>query len=186
MAELSQQLASGGLELLEMVDPNAPLIPPTLATVAIDYPSESESRPYSAVEIGAADLVARANAGWFRLASEHGLFGADREFLVAVKQSDQWWWARVRLAESWDVMGRGAAGVLGNGEGYPGFVMMSLDSAVVIRGDVWQTEIGTVLARSPSANEQLRGYALRKAEYPATPEYEKAAILRWLENTDRF
>ena len=185
MTELAQQLADGGLELLEMVDPDAPLIPPTLATVVINYPSESEPRRYSTVEVGVEDLVARANAGWFQLASENGLFSADREFLVAVKQSDQWWWAHVRLAESWDVMGRGAAGILGNGEGYPGFVMMSLDSEVVIRGDVWQTEIGAVLGRSPSTNVQLRDYARWKAEYSPTPEYEKAAILRWLENPER-
>jgi hypothetical protein len=181
MTELAQQLAAGGLELLGLVDRLTPLIPPTLATVAMSYPRESEPRPYSTVEIGAEDLVAQANAGWFRLASEGGLFDASREFLVGVAPSGEWWWAHVRLAQSWDVMGLGSASILGNGEGYPGFIMMSLDGDVIVHGDVWQSEIGSVLTRNPAENQQLREHARWKVESPLTPDYEKTAIHRWLE-----
>lgn len=181
MTDPAQRLADGGLELVEFVDPKAPLIPPTLATAAISFPRDSEQRQHSTVEIGSADLVERANKGWYKLATEGGLVGADREFLVGVERSGEWWWARVRLADSWDVMGRGSAGILGNGEGCPGFVMMSLDGDVIMLGDVWQTEIGVVLVRHTSTNEGLRQYASQKAGSPLTPEYEKAAIRRWLQ-----
>lgn len=45
MTELTLQLADGGLELLEKVDPAAPLIPPSLAAVVVNYaPKPSPDR----------------------------------------------------------------------------------------------------------------------------------------------
>ena len=38
MTELTLQLADGGLELLEKVDPAAPLIPPMPTAVVVNYP----------------------------------------------------------------------------------------------------------------------------------------------------
>ncbi|MFC4117079.1 hypothetical protein [Nonomuraea zeae] len=35
-------------------------------------------------------LVEQADAGWFALAAEHGLFGPDREFLLGVPVPDLW------------------------------------------------------------------------------------------------
>jgi len=181
MSELAEKLAAAGLELLELVDPLVPLIPPRLANAALSFPLASEPVPHSAVERGTPDLVAQANFGWYQLASEGGLFGSDREFFVAVERSGEWWWAHVRLGDSWDVMGRGSAGILGHGEGYPGFVMLSLDGSVIVKGDVDQTSVGCTLARDPSHNAALREFAPHLVEYPNMSEDEKAAIWRWLE-----
>ncbi|MBS2547743.1 hypothetical protein KGQ19_12785 [Catenulispora sp. NL8] len=182
MSELAEQLAAGGLELVELVDPLVPLIPPRLANAATSFPPTAEPVPHSAVELEAPDLVAQANSGWYQLASEGGLFGTDREFLVAVEQTGEWWWAHVRLAQSWDVMGRGAASILGRGQGHPGFVMLSLDGSVIVVGNVSQSSVGSTLARDPSRNAGLREFAPQLADFPDVSEQEKAAIGRWLQN----
>lgn len=68
-----------------------------------------------------------------------------------------WWWARVRLAESWDIMGAGSAAALGIGFGAPEFAMLSLAGDVIVCGTAGESSIGTVLVTgdgsSPSATE---------------------------------
>ncbi|MEV0606235.1 hypothetical protein AB0I61_07705 [Polymorphospora rubra] len=68
-----------------------------------------------------------------------------------------WWWARVRLAESWDIMGAGSAAALGIGFGAPEFAMLSLAGDVIVCGMTGESSIGTVLVTgdgsSPSATE---------------------------------
>ncbi|MEV5509363.1 hypothetical protein [Streptomyces orinoci] len=183
--KLAERLAAGGLVFLGMVDPDRPLIPPTLAGMATSYP-ESEKWRTSSVDRDAADCVTRANEGWFDLAREGGLFGDDREFLVAVAISEEDdWWARVRLAETWDVMGAGSANALGNGFGLPAFHMLSLTGDVVVCGMVWQSSIGTYLVSGFEKVKGFRDNAEWKANWARTPRYEALAIRRWLESIDQ-
>ncbi|WP_424709760.1 PE-PGRS family protein [Kitasatospora acidiphila] len=75
------------------------------------------------------DLVAELNRQWHQLAVEHGVLGADGEFLVGVAFPDSGYqeWTRVRLTEQWDL-----AGHLGPKPGEPEFVAMSPDGESVL------------------------------------------------------
>ncbi|MCX5306297.1 hypothetical protein OG304_23055 [Streptomyces sp. NBC_00160] len=181
VTELADRLHAAGLIFRGMADLDCPLIPPKLATGAAGYPPPSGRWPVSSVEIDAQDWVVRANKGWFELSRDGGLFSADREFFVAVeRQEEEWWWARVGLAETWDVMGAGAAGLLGSGYGVPGFTMLSLAGDVIVCGMEWQTTIGAVLVSHFDEHRKLREYSEWTAGWQGTPEQERVAIRNWL------
>ncbi|WP_329362409.1 hypothetical protein [Streptomyces sp. NBC_01483] len=178
-----ERLAPGGLIYLEMMDPEHPLIAPTLATRASGYQPASGKWSRSVVDSGAPDFVTMANKGWFDLSREGGLFGAAREFLVATETHEgDWWWARVRLAESWDIMGAGSAAALGSGFGAPEFAMLSLTGDVIVCGTTGDSSIGTVLVNDFRTLTGLRELANWKAEWRGTPQQERSASRRWLES----
>ncbi|MFD9428838.1 MULTISPECIES: hypothetical protein [unclassified Streptomyces] len=179
------RLAPGGLVFLGLMSPENPLIPPTLATLTPGYPPISGKWLRSVVESDTQDFVTRANEGWFDLSRKGGLFGEDREFLIAVEVhegEDDWWWARVRLAESWDIMGSGSADALGCGFGVPDFAMLSLTGDVIVCGTTGDSSIGTVLVNGFRNLVDLRDLADWKAGWSGTPQYERAAARRWLDN----
>lgn len=114
-----------------------------------------------------------------------GLFGEDREFLVAVEVHEgegDWWWARVRLAESWEIMGAGSAAALGSGFGAPDFAMLSPTGDVIVCATSGESSIGTVLVNRFRNLVGLRELAEWKADWPGTPRHERAAARRWLES----
>ncbi|HEX6686814.1 MAG TPA: hypothetical protein VF062_28875 [Candidatus Limnocylindrales bacterium] len=183
---LSDQLSAAGLLYLELADPDAPLIPPLLATFANATPP-CEVRQVAMLSMDLPDLPARANEAWMRLSREGKLFAEDdRQFHVGldtgeVADAQTWRWVRVKLMDEWDIMGAGAAGPLGNGSCRPGFVMLSLDGKVIVRGDTWEGQIGCVLVTDPCRAEPFRQHGARTAEWRTTPPWEKAAIRRWLD-----
>ncbi|MGV9341681.1 PE-PGRS family protein [Streptomyces sp. NPDC003688] len=99
-------------------------------------------RPTAAVPSDHPDLVAELNRQWHRLATEHAVVDANREFLISLAGQDctccgHSRWMRVRLPEGADL-----AGVLGSEPGRPEFVAMSVDEESVlgttVEGDaVW-------------------------------------------------
>ncbi|WP_126639421.1 hypothetical protein [Embleya hyalina] len=180
-----ERLASSGLVFLRLVSSERPLIPPTLATLASGY--LPEEWPRSIVDSGDPDFVGKANKGWFDLSREGGLFGDDREFLVAVEihdSEDSWWWAHVRLAEVWDIVGAGSAAALGNDFGAPEFAMLSLTGDVIVCGVTGESSIGTVLVNGFRDLAGLRELADWQAGWLGTPEQERIATRRWLECGD--
>ncbi|MFG3346156.1 hypothetical protein ACGF1Z_13960 [Streptomyces sp. NPDC048018] len=182
------RLAPGGLVFLGLVDQEVPLVPPTIATVAADYPPPVGEWARSVVETTAPDFVARANEGWFALARDGGLFGDDREFLVAVEvegeeERNDWWWARVRLDAAWDVMGAGAASALGVGPGAPEFAMLSVSGDVIVCGTTGPTSIGTVLVTGFRELAELREFAEWQADWSGTPQRERVTTRRWLNSS---
>ncbi|WP_327720120.1 PE-PGRS family protein [Streptomyces sp. NBC_00490] len=88
--------------------------------------AEREAEPAVAVGSDRADAVAEINAQWFRLASETGILGEDRVFLVHAGCASRRW-TRVRLAADWDL-----AGVLGERPGQPEFLTMSPDGDTLL------------------------------------------------------
>ncbi|GII77229.1 hypothetical protein Sru01_22110 [Sphaerisporangium rufum] len=141
-----------------------------------------EGRRDRIVKLPDPDRVVKFNADWYEIATEFGLFAADRSFLVALSPAidpvfDQareeahdwedpvWWqsmWGLVELADDWDLAGQGAAsGILGSGYGHPGFSMSAVDGSVFIVGTVWQDSIGTVVLPKPYRSPTLRGLAHR-------------------------
>lgn len=184
--DAARALSSGGLAFRRMADPSMSLIPPTLATFASATPA-GVGRVAAIVSRDAAELAAKANADWHRICLTGGLFEeAEPRFFVAINcaagdMPTAWRWAEVTLADTWDIMGAGAAGVLGNGYCHPGFVMLSLDGEVIARGDTWEREIGTVLVREPYSRIPFRQQGEWMITRPRTGDWERAAIERWLE-----
>ncbi|MEH0576635.1 MULTISPECIES: hypothetical protein [Streptomyces] len=178
------RLAPAGLVFLGLMDLDLPLIPPALANMATGYQPPSREWPRAVVDRGTPDFVTKANEEWYDLSRQGGLFGDDREFLVAValhEGGNDLWWARVRLAESWDLVGAGSASALGSGFGAPEFTALSVTGDVVAFCSSDTASIGTVLAAGFSDLAGLRDLAEWKAGYPRTPRQEKAAARRWLE-----
>lgn len=179
------RLAPAGLVFLGLMDLKLPLIPPPLANMATGYQPPSEERPRSDVDRGAPDFIAKANAIWFDLCRGGGIFGDDGEFLVSValhEGGDDFWWARVRLAESWDLVGAGSATALGCGFGEPEFTALSVTGDVAAFCCSTRSSIRTILATGFTEIEDLRNMAEWTAGYPRTPRQEKAATRRWLDS----
>ncbi|WP_243762505.1 hypothetical protein [Streptomyces sp. Tu 3180] len=128
-------------------------------------------------------LVERLNEDWYALAVSSCLLDHRREFLVTLPQGIRTHgaalrdmhggrraapraWARVRLLDRWDIMGRGAASAfLGIRAGRPGFGMMALDSSVHISCSTGEIGVDVPavrhLTRSENVLRQLERYALR-------------------------
>jgi hypothetical protein len=184
-ADYSGRLAPAGMIFLGLMDLESPLVPPTLATLAPGYPPESGTWSRSVVGTDVPGFITRANEGWFELSRKGRLFGDDREFLVAVEiLEDDWWWAHVKLAESWDIMGAGSAAALGTGFGEPEFVMLSLAGDVIVCGTAGGFMIGAVLVNDFQDLTGLRELAHWKASWPGASQQERIAARRWLESTD--
>ncbi|WP_329109857.1 hypothetical protein OG792_13550 [Micromonospora sp. NBC_01699] len=185
--KLSALLAGAGLKLLD-VPGSGDELPVTAASLVTSCGPEHGRRD-EVVELGDPHLVEKANAGWFRLASEYGLFSQSREFLLGVDFAGQdaapiLRWVRVQLQDDWDIMGAGAAsGILGAGSGWPGFVMMSLDGEVIVGGTTWQRSIGSLAVRHPSRIQLVRDYVGRLIVNPRTASDVRAEGERWLSST---
>ncbi|MDH6119508.1 hypothetical protein ABH930_004265 [Kitasatospora sp. GAS204A] len=189
-AALATVFSTAGLDYLGMVDPGVPLIPPALATL-VSSCSEEDGILARSVESGDPQLIEKVNSEWYRISSGGGLFGVENpEFLVAVNRFGDtlprvWWWAKVKLADRWDIAGDGAAsGILGNGPGHPAFVMLSLDGNVVVRGDRGEEWVDCVLLRNPQRVGMLRQHGQWLVERPRTDEFTRAALERWLSSTE--
>ncbi|MGW2240538.1 hypothetical protein [Streptomyces sp. NPDC001759] len=136
------------------------------------------------LDIGDSLLLEKANADWYRLSVEAGLFAeTDRRFLLALAPDEDGpeTWICVELQDSWDIMGRGASGPLGSGSCRPEFRMLSLDGSVLACGTTGESAISIFTLKEPRNSTVLRNFA----EWLATGEIgypeESAAARRWLD-----
>jgi hypothetical protein len=180
-------LAEAGLRFIRAVDVAEPLIPPTLATFATSLET-ADLHSAESIMFDDPELWAEANAAWFRLARDGGLFGEDRRFLVAIRQAvddsaPDFWWASVELLDSWDVIGKdggAASGLLGPAANRPAFVMLSADGRVVLRVDSGETAVDLILVRDPERVALFREHGSWQATRPRTTDFRRAALQRWL------
>ncbi|MGW6687680.1 hypothetical protein [Streptomyces sp. NPDC054961] len=133
-------------------------------------------------------LHQKANSDWYRLSVANGLFEeADPSFFIALQPPGEEGpsrWICVTLQTPWDIMGKGAAGVLGSAHGRPEFLALSRDGNVLCCGSTSQFSIGTVVVTAPDRADNLR----RWARYLSTSEIgypeSRAAAKRWLDSTE--
>lgn len=164
-------------------------IPPYVAGMVTSCRPDEGRRDRAATLVDPA-RVPRANAGWFELATEFGLFSADRQFLLsisvphpdAVDDTDvEAVWGLVELLDDWDIMGAGCAvGVTGSQYGCPAFVMSALDGSVFVQGTVWQDSIGTAVLPNPDRVQSLRDIACLSVGKPYRTAAEDEDTLAWL------
>ncbi|MFD0351452.1 hypothetical protein ACFQ0M_46145 [Kitasatospora aburaviensis] len=150
-------------------------------------------------------LIEHANRGWHELALSFGLFGADREFLLAlpahrynprVDVDRPYVWRRVRLLADWDVMGAACAirrgrsvlgfdeCLLGSRAGRPEFAMLSLDSTVSLVGTTWQDGIGSLAVPDPGSAEPVRRLLAWVAGGEEWSRDHRAAAVAWLQHNE--
>jgi hypothetical protein len=185
-AGLAEGLAHAGLVFQGWHTPVVPHIPPELAAAAFDFP-RMEGRHRASVEFTDPDLLEETNGGWYRVASDAGLFGEDDPvFLVGVllEQDDPVArWATVRLTVPWDIMGAGGRhGMLGTAWCRPGFTMLSLDGDVIVRGDTTSTAVYTAGIRTPRHQVRFMDWARSvggESYFRSKPEL-RAAVATWL------
>lgn len=180
--EIAGILAEHGLRITQQNGLTDDLIPPIIAAQAVSYPF-SEGRIAASIDIDDPDVCEKANADWYRLSVEGGLFkDADRRFLLALhsEADDLFGWVHAELTSRWDIMGGAAAsGLLGNRYCRPEFVMLSRDGRVICRGTTWQYAIGTILVKDPRTQflqKVARGYLDSNSAHSGDLE----AIRRWL------
>ncbi|MET9888312.1 hypothetical protein ABZZ20_35395 [Streptomyces sp. NPDC006430] len=165
-----------GLEVIEGGIPENPL--PVFAVGMAASCGKETGRRDAYFDYDDPYLIEHANQGWYDLATSVGLFGADREFLLALpayrysqraaSRHRKSVWRRVRLLDHWDVMGAACAirlgmtehgypeHLLGSRAGRPEFAMLSLDSTVALLGTTWQTGISSLAVPSPGDTEPVR------------------------------
>ncbi|GAA2780860.1 hypothetical protein [Streptomyces showdoensis] len=178
------RLAPAGLVFLELLDLKLPLVPPALANLATGYQQRAGQCSVATVERTEPDFLTKANDSWFELCRAGGLIGDDGEFLVAVPLDEDGrdlWWARVRLAESWDLVGEGSVTALGLGFGSPEFTTLSVKGDVAAFCASHELAVITVVAAGFSSLPDLRKHAEWVASQQRISEQEKAAAGRWLE-----
>ncbi|MFI1992970.1 hypothetical protein [Actinoplanes sp. NPDC020271] len=157
---ITASLRTSGIEVLDFRWDAVTV--PASAAWNLSGSSGADGRDDAVILFGDPDLVANANAAWWRLAEGGGLFGDDRDFLVSVGPEDgevpaRPHWARVRLMDEWDVIGAGTDhGVLGGPPGRPGFVMMSLDERLLIGATTWDGFLSIMTLPDPGTTAPIR------------------------------
>ncbi|MGW1765547.1 hypothetical protein ACWCQL_15925 [Streptomyces sp. NPDC002073] len=195
-----EPLGRAGLEVLEGGVPEAPL--PVFAVGATVGCGQETGRQDAYFDFGEPHLIERANRGWYELATSFGLFGSDREFLLAlpayrfnprVDMDQPYVWRRVRLLDGWDVMGA-ACGIrrgrdvlgfdtclLGSRAGRPEFSMLSLDSTVSLCGTTWQGGISSFAVPDPGAQEPVRRLLDSAVTDAGWSHDQRTAAIAWLQ-----
>ncbi|MGC2996969.1 hypothetical protein ACPF8X_00775 [Streptomyces sp. G35A] len=185
--DLARAMKDCGLRFLEFKRGTG--IPPYVAGMVTSCHPD-EGRRDRTVALDDSARVPKANAGWFELATEFGLFSVDRRFLLsisvpspdAVDDTDvEGVWGLVELLDDWDIMGAGCAlGVTGSQYGCPAFVMSALDGSVFVQGTVWQDSIGTAVLPHPHRVQSLRDIASLNVGKPYRTAAENEDTLAWL------
>ncbi|MER5204733.1 hypothetical protein [Streptomyces sp. NPDC002825] len=109
-------LTAAGLRIVEEWTAPDGLVPPTVIGQAPSVPFE-DGRVEVSRDFLDPLLQEKANADWYRLAVEGGLFSeTDRRFLIALSPGRDRLsrWHCVELQSEWDIMGKGADGLLGS------------------------------------------------------------------------
>lgn len=168
---VAADLARAGLEFRERVsdEVSLPLPPaPPYHSPASCRPEHGrfDSRADEVIDVDDPQMPAKVNAGWWRMATEYGLFDHRREFLVSVDYKDQegaepdYAWIRVRLSEQWDLAGSGSnalrstLGDVFTDRFVPEFSMLSLDHRAMLNTTVWGNgTVSTIVIRPDRLTE---------------------------------
>lgn len=186
MMGIMKSLAAAGLRIVDGWTEPEGLIPPIVTGQAPSCPPQ-EGRVEAVLDVLEPQLREKANADWYRLSVEGGLFSeTDRRFLLALRpegnRSSRWFC--VELRSGWDIMGQGAAGLLGSAPCRPEFRMLSLDGNVLCFATTWEHDISTSVLTAPHRSQVLRRWAEAVAEgtmdEPDEPPLSLAAR-RWLD-----
>lgn len=184
-ATLAKELRRAGLMFLGWPDDRVSRVPVSVAGYAVSC-SKEDGRIDVKLDYSDSEWQRDANNAWFDLCSRVALFGKDREFLVAVALRPEVWpvrsmWAKVALAEVWDIVGEGASGILGAGRYVPEFVMLSMEGEVIVQGTVWQDGIGFLAVPNPRYAPVLRQQAEFFATWEIADPDERLAARSWLD-----
>ncbi|ORT53681.1 hypothetical protein [Streptomyces sp. CB03238] len=182
-----KSLAAAGLRIVEGWTEPEGLIPPIVTGQAPSCPPE-EGRVEAMLDVLDPQLHEKANADWYRLSVEGGLFSeTDRRFLLALSPEEDRLsrWFCVELQSEWDIMGKGAAGLLGSAPYRPEFSMLSLDGNVLCFATTWEHDISTSVLTAPHRSQVLQRFAEWVAsgvmDEPDEPPLSPA-VRRWLDS----
>ncbi|MDI9834998.1 hypothetical protein [Streptomyces sp. KAU_LT] len=156
-----KSLTAAGLRIVKEWTAPDGLVPPTVTGQAPSVPSE-DGRVEVLRDFLDPLLQEKANADWYRLAVEEGLFTeTDRRFLIALRPGRDRLprWHCVELQSQWDIMGKGADGMLGSAPYRPEFRMLSLDGNVLCFATTWEHAISTSVLKAPHRSHVLRHWA---------------------------
>ncbi|BEL11696.1 hypothetical protein Q0Z83_098870 [Actinoplanes sichuanensis] len=184
-SELAERLGKAGLVFIGWPDEAVPRVPVAVARYAVSAGSDT-GRDEVSLRYTDPGWQSGGNDAWFTLASDAGLFGAGGEFLVAVALEPDVWpvrsrWAGVRLAASWDIVGEGAADLLGSGRHHPEFVMLSPDGEVIVQGTVRQDGISFLAVHHPRDSGVLRKQGEFFANWHRAHPEDRQAARSWLD-----
>lgn len=166
-AAITADLAPAGLQFVETrrgVD--LPLPQHLSAASCCSEHGRFDADPDEVIDVNDPDLPAKVNAGWWRMATEYGLFDEQREFLLSLGLEDPdadefvTVWARVRLLDRWDLASSDAQLLRGPFTGLftdrfvPEFVMTSLDGRMVLETTIWGNgTVSTLVVRPDRRTE---------------------------------
>ncbi|MFF2045876.1 hypothetical protein ACFVVX_36190 [Kitasatospora sp. NPDC058170] len=193
-------LRSAGLKVLEGGVPETQL--PAFVVGAAISCGPATGRRDAYFDYDTPNLIEHANQAWYELAMSSGLFGTDREFLLALpanlysakaaSRHRRSVWRRVRLLDDWDIMGAACAirlgmsehgypeHLLGSRAGRPEFAMLSLDSTVAVLGTTWETGISSLAVPNPGDTEPVQ----RMLDWAATRVWDPRE--EWLMGAPRM
>jgi hypothetical protein len=187
-ADIAVEIAPAGLRFVERdrTEPRLPVEAANLAPSCRDEDGRVDAEPHEFVDTDDPDRVGKLNAGWLRLADEHGLFNNDREFLLEVdyaEDGDDWpelAWIRVRIQEGWSIA-EGTVPALGS-LGGPEFTALSVDERALMRTTLWGNgSVSSLVIVQPATASPIRRWAEYIAEDPQHPSTAQAAARAWLD-----
>lgn len=174
---IEERLRKCGLEPRPGV-PAAPL-PPTVVGLAVSCGQHDDEHRVDSPKVPdeAPDRVTRLNRDWYELASAHGLFDADREFLVYDRDGTP---TRVRLLDDWDVMGEAGVGLFTYAPGHPELHMASLDGRVALVATTWGDGTASSLVLiDPAEAPTIRQHMSWIAENASASKSQRAGLHAW-------
>ncbi|GAA2892819.1 hypothetical protein ACFQQB_08505 [Nonomuraea rubra] len=164
-------LAPAGLLFIKRMDHDSVRLPalPSGHSAASARPEHGrfDSLPDEVADVEADDMPEKVNAGWFRMATEFGLFNEDREFLLSVCYARYWEtgtgdddiaWVQVRLLNEWDLAAsevdllRSWMAGMFTERFVPEFTMASLDGQMKLNTTVWGDGTVSTIVIRPGAD----------------------------------
>lgn len=194
-ADIAAEISPAGLRFVERdrAEPRLPVEAANLVPSCRDEDGRVDAEPHEFVNVDDPERVGKLNAGWFRLADEHGLLNDDREFLLEVdyaKDGDDYpelVWIKVRLEDRWSIA-EGTVPALGR-LGNPEFTALSVDERALMRTTVWGNgSVSSLVIVQPAAASPIRKWAEHIAEdphYPSTAQAAARALLDEPRNSPR-
>lgn len=186
-AELAAEIAPAGLRFIER-DRSEVRLPCEAANLAPCCRGEDgriDAEPHEAVDIDDPERVAKLNAGWLRLATEHGLLNCEREFLLEVdyaEEGEDWpelAWIKVQLLDEWSIAD-GTVRALGSSIA-PEFTALSIDGQALMRTTLWGNgSVSSLIIPRPSTVSPIRRWAEQMANGPRYSAAVQEAARAWL------
>lgn len=186
-AELAAEIAPAGLRFIER-DRAEVRLPAEAATLAASCQGEDgriDAEPHEFVDVDDPERIGRLNAGWLRLAIEHGLLNDEREFLLKVNYAEDGsdWpelvWIKVQLLDTWSIAD-GTVPALGSAIA-PDFTALSVDGQTLMRTTLWGNGcVSSLVIVKPSTASPIRRWAKQMANGPHYSPAVQEAARSWL------